>query len=205
MKVILAALAVALSCAAVSSPAIAAGPPPTLPAASEAPVPAAIVAAHPGGRVLHALRVETVAPADAAAIFARDGATLGGAAPTARRLAGARRSLASGCWRAYFQYTDNSFVAGRAETHVNPLWCGNGSTLTGVDNSWHYLVCTNLIACLGSSGPYLGSGCARCSSAWYTYSGQFSGFLYVAFHFVENVAYGLYGNGQSWSYGWENH
>lgn len=198
MKLLVAALGAALTCAAAASAALAAGPPPALP--TQAAVPAAIVAAHPGGRVLQPVRVESVAPSVAAAIMARDGV----AADGERQLSAAHRSLASGCWRAYFQYTDNS-LAGRAETHVNPLWCGNGSTLTAADNSWHYQICTNVISCLGTSGPFLGSGCARCSSAWYTFSGSFSGLAYLAFHFVENVAYGLYGNGQYWSYGWENH
>jgi hypothetical protein len=206
VKVVLAALAAALTCAVAAATAVAAGPPAGAGSPPvDVPVPAEVIAAHPNGQVLHPTRVESVDPATARAIMIRDGVLAADGAPITRRLAGASRSLASGCWRAYFQYTDNSWFWGRAELHVNPLWCGNGYTLTSVDNSWHYQVCTNVISCLGQSGPNLGAGCPWCDQAWYTLTGYYSGLAYIAFHFTENIAFALYGNGQNWAYGWEQH
>src|SRR5438128_7226143 len=160
MKLALAALAATLTCAAAASAALAA-PPSIGSAPVEVPVPAAIVAAHPDGHVLHAVRGEAVDVATAQAIMARDGVAAGDVSSSARRLALSHRSLASGCWRQYFEFTDNSYLFGRAETHVNPLWCGNGSTLTSIDNGWRWQSCTNLVSCLGLAGPFLGSGCTR--------------------------------------------
>src|SRR5207253_8900853 len=99
-----------LTCAAAASAAF--GAPPSIGSTPvEVPVPAAIVAAHPGGHVLHAVRSEAVDPGTAQPIMARDGTDAAGdVSSSARRLAGSRRSLASGCWRQYFQYTDNSYA-----------------------------------------------------------------------------------------------
>jgi hypothetical protein len=211
MKLVLAALAATLTCAAAASAAFGAAPPGVGATAGpgsppvEVPVPAEVIAAHPDGRVLHPVRVEAVDPATARATMIRDGVLAPDAQPIARRLAVASRSLASGCWRAYYEYTDNSWLLGKAETHIHPLWCGNGYWLTAIDNSWRWQTCTNLIACLGTAGPFLGAGCTTCDQAWYTFKGYFSGLAYVAFHFIENIAYAVYGNGQSWSYGWEEH
>jgi hypothetical protein len=199
------AAALAAAAVAVTAPGAFAAPPAGARGGPvEIAVPAEVVAAHPGGRVLHAARVEAIDRATAERVVQPDTQPAAADGTTARRLQGARRALASGCWRVYLQITDNSWFFGQAETHVNPAWCGNGYWLTSINNSWRYQICTNLISCQGLAGPYLAAGCWSCDQAWFQLNGKFSGLLSVGFSFVQHIVWALYGNGQWWAYTWED-
>jgi hypothetical protein len=199
------AAAIAAAVAVVAAPGAFAKPPPGARSGPvEIAVPAEVVAAHPNGRALHAIRVEAVDRATAERVVQPDTEPAATGEATARRLQGARRALASGCWRVYLEITDNNWFFGKAETHVNPAWCGNGYWLTSINNSWRYQVCTNLISCNGLSGPYLAVGCWSCDQAWFQLNGHFSGLLSVGFSFVQHIVWAVYGNGQWWAYYWQD-
>jgi len=142
-------------------------------------VPAAVVAAHPNGQV-GGLTAEPVAP------------SVGGATVSSTE----RIS----CWRAYFTYNHSPGVGTEAEW-INPYWCGNGSSMRGIDNGWHGQICTILVSCEGESGIGTWYGCGSgCLSIGQQINGYFAVWLGVSINTTLTVIYELYPNGNYWSY-----
>jgi hypothetical protein len=171
--------------ALVAAPWAAASPPPAAPGppAHRLPVPADVLAAHPGGFAL---------PAVAAVV----GTTPAPIRSTAARRDGERIT----CWRAYFT-GDNSGWFGTEQETINPYWCGNGSVLRGEDSSWHYQSCTLLVSCNGESGPFGWIGCTYgCSSYGGEIIGRFTVNLFTGAHVDLTVLFEVYGDGGYWGY-----
>jgi hypothetical protein len=156
-----------------------------VPAALGAPppqlaVPAAIAAAHPDGQQVFP-QVIAVAPI---------------ASPSAAERIN--------CWRSYFT-GDNGGIWGTEQEHVNPYWCGNGSTMRGADSSWHYQSCSLLVSCLGETGVGTWYGCPNgCPSLGQQITGHFKVNAGIQLTVDETVVYEVYPNGQSWYYAYHN-
>lgn len=150
------------------------------------PVPASLVAAHPGGR---------------SGVLAAEPAP-GPATGTGGVSTNAEERIS--CWRAYFS-GDNSGPWGSETENVNPYWCGNGSVTRGLDSSWHWQSCSWLVSCGGESGPGTWTGCANgCASIGQQIVGHFRVQIVTSLSVDITVAYQLYGNGGYWSYAWHN-
>jgi hypothetical protein len=189
-KVLVAALLSALLASAPAALAARPGPPigdPVLP--QQIPVPAEVIAAHPNGVPLVARAVVASLPADVG---------------NPRRAASRRDAERVYCWRAYFT-GDNGGWFGTEQEVVNPYWCGNGSVMRNVDQSYHYQSCSILVSCQGENGPFGWFGCTYgCASYGGEVIGRFSVYLLTEIHVDETVLYELYGNGQYWSYAYHN-
>jgi hypothetical protein len=182
---LLAALAVSCLCslpAAAATPI--AAPRTTLVQPTQLPVPAEIVAAHPGG---------TAGVLGAATVVRPPSIVV---SPNAEE----RIS----CWRAYFT-GDNSGWWGSEQENINPSWCGNGSATRGLDSGWHWQSCSWLVSCGGESGVGTWIGCENgCSSVGQQIVGHFRIDVIKVLSVDITVAYELYGNGGYWSYSWHN-
>ena len=109
------------------------------------------------------------------------------------------------CYSQPFQYVRGSGIA-RQGLFVRVVWCavpGIAPHIYKLDTGYRYEICTGLIQCAGTQGPFLASG--GIGSAWadYEYIGYYrwtasgitaSSMLHLAFEVQEN--------GPSWSYGW---
>jgi hypothetical protein len=182
---LLAALAASLLCALPSGAANPIAAPPTgLVQPTQLPVPAEIVAAHPGG-VSGVLNVVAVPRPVGIGVSPNDEDRIS-------------------CWRGYFS-GDNSGWLGEERQSINPYWCGNGSVTRGVDSSWHWQSCSWLVSCRGESGVGTWYGCANgCSSIGQQIVGHFQVDVLKVLSVDITVAYELYAGGGNWSYAWHN-
>jgi hypothetical protein len=147
------------------------------------PVPAAIVAAHPGGQAGGMTAVAV------------------GSAPGSATI---DTTEAIGCWRAYFT-GDNSGLWGTEQEHINPYWCGNGSAMRGLDAGWHWQSCSWLVSCVGENGPGTWYGCGSgCGSLGQQIVGHFRVEILANLGVDITVLYELYPNGTYWSYTYHN-
>jgi hypothetical protein len=147
------------------------------------PVPAAIVAAHPGGQAGGMTAVAV------------------GSAPGSATI---DTTEAIGCWRAYFT-GDNSGLWGTEQEHINPYWCGNGSAMRGLDAGWHWQSCSWLVSCVGENGPGTWYGCGSgCGSVGQQIVGHFRVEVLANLGVDITVLYELYPNGTYWSYTYHN-
>jgi hypothetical protein len=68
-----------------------------------------------------------------------------------------------GCWRAYITASGSHWTSSSWSHHFNPLWCGNGSVVTGIDAGWHYQTTSGFYGPNGVS-RWVISGCVGCPS-----------------------------------------
>jgi hypothetical protein len=145
-------------------------------------VPDYIKAAHPDG---HALNVHTV------------------------KVKPKTRFTSTLCWRDYFSTDDSSWL-GQAQVNVFPTWCGipfnqaEGiwGVMQGADNGWRWSDCTFMVSCSGDEFGHWGGCDWGCYSTGYVMVGHFTAFV-GRDAFELHLAYELYGDGNSWAYGWE--
>jgi hypothetical protein len=99
-----------------------------------------------------------------------------------------------GCWRGYVE-NGQSTATGYYFLHFNPLWCGNGWSVTYTDPSWFYQTCDGWYSCDGRSGPYYTDGCIGCGSISYRAYGQFTWHTWFGYSSGHDLSIGtrLYG------------
>jgi hypothetical protein len=90
--------------------------------------------------------------------------------------------------------------------YVRPYWCavaGLPPHLYTLDNHYRYQICTGLIQCAGTQGPFLGAGGLGWSYAMWEWVGNFhwdaSGISASA---QVHLAWEVYEDGSFWAYGW---
>lgn len=131
-----------------------------------------------------------------ARIDAHPGGTLTYTAAPRLSLGGGTQVAVGGCWSRTFSYSG----ANGAWLRVSPRWCGYGYTW-GVNNSnrsWGY---GYGVGPSGTWGPDLWGGCEYgCGSAGYQWVQPW---WQVPVPRI-TLLWELYGNGQSWSYGYDN-
>jgi hypothetical protein len=89
---------------------------------------------------------------------------------------------------------------------VRPAWCavpGLAPHIYSIDQSYRYQVCTGLIQCGGTSGPFLAAG--GIGSPWADY--EWVGYFHwtassVTASAMVHLVWELQETGQNWSYGW---
>lgn len=114
--------------------------------------------------------------------------------------------------QAYCYNTVLSYIRGTAGglasegLWVRPSWCaipGLPPHIYSIDQSYRYQVCTGLIQCAGTAGPFLAAGGIGSPWADYEWIGYYrwsaSGLTASA---IVHMVWELGETGQNWSYGW---
>jgi hypothetical protein len=111
------------------------------------------------------------------------------------------------CYSAALQYVKGSPGGLASEgLWVRPVWCavpGLAPHIYTIDQSYRYQVCSGLIQCAGTAGPFLAAGGNGSPWADYEWVGYFRWTAQgITASAVVHMVWELQENGTNWSYGW---